>query len=207
MTAAQPIERMATWRRIDRSRLTPHLLAADQLDEALDLLDDASAWLRSKGIAGQWPTSFRDPSASDVNRDRIGELRKYADLGQLWVLRDSGHGGQAVATATVTHLPDMDFASQWPDGTSGHHFSASLWDARYLCRMAAARSVSGHGVGAAMVDFAGWLARNAGVSVLRLDCSKTNAKLHAYYEGIGFKRVGTAEVPGRLSGALFQKLV
>ena len=207
MTAA-PIEHpTTTWRRIDRSRLTPHLLPAGQIDEALDLLDEAAAWLRARGVGSQWPTSFRDPSASDVNRDRLGELRKYADLGQLWVLRDSGHGGQAVATATVTHLPDMDFASQWPDGTSGHHFATSLWDARYLCRMAVSRSVSGQGVGAVMVDFAGWLARNAGVSTLRLDCSKTNTKLHTYYEGIGFKRVGTAEVPGRLSGALFQKLV
>lgn len=207
MTAVQPVEPLITWRRIDHARLYPQRLTTDHLDEALDLLDETSAWLRSKGIGDQWPSSFRQPSATDVNRDRLGELHKYAQLGQLWVLRDGGYGGQAVATAAVTHLPDMDFAACWPGAPEGHHFSAGLWDARYLCRMAASRSVRGQGVGAVMIDFAVWLARTAGVTYLRLDCSKTNTKLHAYYEGAGFDRVGTADVAGRLSGALFQKRV
>lgn len=188
-------------RPINLARLYPQQLYPGSMREALDLLDRSAAWLRERGIEGQWPSSFTDPSPTDVPRDRPEELRRYSAAGQLWVFRDAGCGDVAVATVVVTHWPDMDFAHYWPCGHSG------LFDARYLCRMTVAREVRGQGVGAAVVGFAEWLAACAGVGFLRLDCSKTNERLHAHYRRLGFEHVGTADLPHRLSGALFEKPV
>ena len=188
------------WRRIDPDRLTPHRLSPDHLSPALDLLDEAAAWLAGRGI-DQWPSSFRDPSATDVPMDRPEALRRYAEAGQLWVLRDGAFHDEAVATAVVTHWPDLDFAHGWPGGHS------DLFNARYLCRMAVSRAVAGQRVGAMMVDFAAWLTRNVGASWVRLDCAKGNPGLHAYYKGLGFEHVHTVDLPDRKSGALFQRRV
>lgn len=188
-------------RLIDLSNLYPQQLYPSAMSEALDLLDRSAAWLRERGIEGQWPSSFTDPSPNDVPRDRLGELRRYSAAGQLWVFRDTGCGDVAVATVVVTPWPDMDFSHYWPCGHSG------LFNARYLCRMTVAREVRGRGVGAAVVGFAEWLATCAGVSFLRLDCSKTNRRLHEHYQRLGFERVGTADLPHRLSGALFEKSI
>ncbi|MGH3794664.1 MAG: GNAT family N-acetyltransferase [Pseudonocardiaceae bacterium] len=200
MTAA-PIEYpTGTWRRIDRSLLTPHQLDPDSLDEAVDLLEEAASWLKSKGIE-QWPSSFRAPGKDDILKDRVEGLRRHADAGQLWVLRDGGNNDQAVATAVVTHWPELDFAHGWPGGHS------DLFDARYLCRMAVARAVSQQGLGRVMIGYAEWLARAAGITYLRLDCSKSNEKLHAYYRRAGFDQVGLVDLNDRKTGALFQKRV
>jgi hypothetical protein len=43
--------------------------------------------------------------------------------------------------------------------------------------------------------------------LIRLNCWSTNTRLHAYYIAHGFKHVRTADVPGRMSGALFQREV
>ncbi len=192
--------RMATWRRIDPERLIPAQLGPDQIDEALDVLDDVSGWLHERGI-DQWPASFRDPLPTDIPRDRVEELRRYAEYGQLWVLRDQTLYDQVVGTLVITHWPDLDFAHHWPGGHS------DLFDARYLARMAVRRDVAGQGVGAQLVDFAAWVARSVCVSKLRLDCSQTNTALHRYYESLGFTHLTTVSQPGRKTGALFERSV
>lgn len=171
---------------------------ANTASESLEILDEVAKWLRSRNVQGQWPSSFTAPSPGDVPRDRVTEIKRYAYDGQLWVLRDGRLGDTAVATFAVSERPDPDFAASWPGGPG---------DARYMYRMAVRRIACGQGVGGLCVDLALWLARAAGVSWLRLDCSKSNTALHAYYERLGFTRVGTAEVPGRLSGALFERPV
>ncbi|MCX4387635.1 hypothetical protein OG777_11920 [Micromonospora peucetia] len=40
---------------------------------------------------------------------------------------------------------------------------------------------------------------------LRLNAWKANAALHCYYLGQGFRHVRTVDVPGRNSGALFER--
>ena len=185
--------------RLDLTRLYPQPVPLSGVPQVLDILDEVAAHLRAKGVTGQWPASFTNPLPTDVERNRPAELEQYAKLGQLWTFTN-GYRGPVVSTMVVTHLPDMDFAHWWPCGHSG------LFDARYVCRMAVRPMYSGNQVGAAMMDYAGWLARLAGVRFLRLDCSKTNTALHAHYESLGFTRVGTAECDWRLSGALFEKL-
>jgi hypothetical protein len=58
-----------------------------------------------------------------------------------------------------------------------------------------------------MLDYAATIAEMRGASVLRLDCSRTNDRLHRYYHDHGFDRVAIVEVPGRKSGALFEKRI
>ncbi|ASO21073.1 hypothetical protein AHOG_17240 [Actinoalloteichus hoggarensis] len=45
------------------------------------------------------------------------------------------------------------------------------------------------------------------VGKLRLDAWKTNADLHQYYLNQGFFYMGTVHIPGRRSGALFERPV
>lgn len=186
--------------RLDLSRLYPQAVQPTRVPQVLAMLDETAAYLRARGITGQWPASFTDPLPTDVEKDRPGELRKYAEASQLWMFHN-GPGGDPVSTVVCTHWPDLDFAHYWPCGHSG------LFNARYICRMAVRPVYRGNGVGAAMMDFAGWLARLAGVEYLRLDCSKTNTRLHEHYRSLGFEHVATADCDWRLSGALFEKYI
>ena len=186
--------------RLDLTRLCPKVVQPSGVPTVLTMLDDSAAWLREQGVTGQWPASFTNPLPTDVERDRPGELRKYAEAGQLWMFTN-GPDGDPVSCLVCTHWPDLDFAHYWPCGHPG------LFNARYLCRMTVLRQYRGNGVGAAMVDFAGWLGRLAGVEFLRLDCSKTNARLQDHYRSLGFEHVATADCDWRLSGALFEKRI
>jgi len=184
--------------RIDRARLCPEVVTPSQVSRVLEMLDETAAWLREKGITGQWPASFTNPLPTDVEKNRPEELRRYAEIGQLWIFTD-GYRGTPVACMGCTHWPDLDFAHFWPRG------HGELFNARYLVRMAVRPVFRGNGIGAAMVDYGAWLARLAGVRYLRLDCSKTNTRLHEHYRSLGFEHVATADCDWRLSGALFEK--
>jgi hypothetical protein len=48
-------------------------------------------------------------------------------------------------------------------------------------------------------------ARARGDQWVRLNCWTTNTLLHAYYEANGYEHIRTVDVPGRMSGALFQR--
>lgn len=48
-------------------------------------------------------------------------------------------------------------------------------------------------------------ARRDGKHWVRLNCWSTNAKLHKYYISHGFEHVRTRDIPGRMSGAAFQR--
>lgn len=194
----QTAEQTHTWRLINPERLIPVQLPPDQLDEALDILDEACTWLAARG-ANQWPASFRNPLPTDTSRDRITELQRYASHGQLWVLRDLDFDRQAVATLVVTHWPDLDFAHHWPGGHS------ELFNARYLRRGAVRRAVAGQHVGGMLLGFAAWIATNVGVAKLRMECSKHNTKLHDLVRTAGFTHVGTVDLEWRKTGALFER--
>lgn len=188
------------WHRISGARLTPYQFGANQLDEVLDLLDEVARWMRQQGIDG-WPASFREPAPEDVSKDRVEALRRHAHIGELWGLRDEAFGRQLVGTIIVSYWPDVDFGHGW------NCTQSELFDARYLYRLATRRAIAGQGVGRMLVEFGHWLAYCAGVSWLRLDCSKTNTALHDYYRKMGFEHVNTVDLADRKSGALFQRPV
>jgi GNAT superfamily N-acetyltransferase len=76
-------------------------------------------------------------------------------------------------------------------------------------RIVVARTYTGCGLGAALLDWAADVAqRDHGAALIRIDVWTTNLELHAYYEGQRFtRRPGRdpAELAGYPSQALFQR--
>lgn len=166
----------------------------DRIGDVVAVLDDAARWLTERGIE-QWPGQF-----SDNGGHRITKLVAEARAGNVWLV---SLGARPVATATITDWADPDFAAAWPGGPGG---------ALYVCRLATTQTgrdiaKDGPGLGARLLDFADHLARGRRVGRLRLDCSRTNSRLHSYYLRQGFKPMGVVEVAGRRSGALFERPV
>lgn len=104
-------------------------------------------------------------------------------------------GGAPVGTMTLRETPPAGFWDLVDDPADG----------LYLSRLAVDRRFAGRGLGAWLLDAAGGEAAALGKAWLRLDAWKTNTRLHAYYRRQGFRLVGTVEVAGHGSGALFQR--
>lgn len=176
----------------------PGMIELEQVDPATDpaledvraVLDAAAARLAAAGI-DQWPITFLEEGAR-----RMHALREYADRGEVWLMR-LGH--RPVGTVTISTVADPDFVTGWPSSEA---------DAVYVSRLAVTSAPRRMGLRLGrwvlhdLVPFVAQVACNR--NLIRLDCSRTNEKLHRYYEDAGFARVGTMQVPGRKSGALYQ---
>lgn len=163
---------------------------SEEIEYALGPLDAAARWLADAGIE-QWPLSFTE------SPKRAGWLKEQADRGNVLVW--FALGMNPVGTLTLTDWQDPDFAHGWPD---------QGLTAQYVARFAVpplGRRLFDGTLGTRMLDHAAMLAEMRGASALRLDCSRTNDRLHRYYDEHGFKRVAVVEVEGRKSGALFEK--
>lgn len=174
-------------------------IGSDQLEYALTPLDAAARWLADSGIE-QWPLSFTE------SPQRRSWLAEQADRGNVFVW--FALSATPVGTLTLTDWQDPDFADGWK--RSPHHspFLLNMPRAQYVARFAVpplGRRLFDGTLGTRMLDYAATIAEVRGASVLRLDCAKDNERLHRYYHDHGFDHVGTAEVPGRKSGALFEK--
>lgn len=154
----------------------------------LDILDEAAARLHRAGIV-QWPEKF--------DARRIAKLEEFASREEMLIVLDQE---RPVATITITEWADPDFAEHWPSPAA---------DALYLCRAAVSNQARGQRLGQRfLIPTAERRARRLSKGLLRLDCSRRNINLHQHYQGRwGFRHVGTVEVPGRKSGALFQREV
>lgn len=170
----------------DRQRPLLRQATTQDLPTVFGVLNDAALWLDERGIR-QWPTYF---DRRGWRGERIGG---YVDAGWVWIASDPRG---AIAVITLSPEADPDFAHGWPDGPD---------DALYIYRMATVRRARGNDIGARLVTWASDRAAHDGHRWLRLDCFRTNTQLHAYYERLGFRRVGTVEHATRGSGALFQR--
>lgn len=172
----------------------------DQIEYALGPLDAAARDLADRGIE-QWPISFTE------SPKRAGWLREQADRGNVFVW--FALGTNPVGTLTLTDWQDPDFAAGWTSRGDGTPLSPST-PAQYICRFAVpplGRRLFDGTLGPRMLDYAATIAEMRGASVLRLDCAKGNDRLQRYYHDHGFNHVATVEVPGRKSGALFEKRI
>ncbi|MEV0649890.1 GNAT family N-acetyltransferase [Phytomonospora sp. NPDC050363] len=162
-----------------------------QLRLVLDILDEAAAWLRQRGIV-QWPERFSD--ANDWRNSRIGD---YVTAGETFlVIQDD----DPVATFSLAGA-DPDYAAGWPGGPG---------DAVYLYRMAVRRAAAGRHLGDHILNWASAFSSGRGQRWLRLDCHRLNPVLQGYYLARGFAHVDTmihTRPDGyiRGSGALFQR--
>ena len=132
------------------------------VDEVLDLLAEAAAWLRERGLH-QWPRRFP--------REQIAES----------VVRGETYLARAGETTVAT------LALQWADP---FFWGEREPDAGYVHRVAVRRSFAGRGLGEELLEWADEQVRARGRRYLRLDCMAANARLRRYYEELGFAHCG-----------------
>ena len=78
-------------------------------------------------------------------------------------------------------------------------------DALFVHSLAVRRNAGEHGIGNALLDFAGDQAARRQIPWVRWDCNKANEQLQAYYRRQGFSYLRTVDLPHRVSGTLFQR--
>jgi GNAT superfamily N-acetyltransferase len=166
------------------------LATPENIDTVLSLVDEASAWLRTKDT-DQWMKPWPDRDARDarVMRGLVGE--------KTWIVWDGD-----VAAATVTLTPRLN-----PKVWSRPGCTCNLGErAVYAHRLVTARHYAGWGLGAQLIDWAGLRARSDyGAKWIRIDVWTTNTALHRYYLSSGFEPCGFCDDPDYPSGRLFQK--
>jgi GNAT superfamily N-acetyltransferase len=172
--------------------ILPVVGTPDDLNIVLDMIADASRWLKTRGT-DQWAKPWPDREQRD-ERVRRGLANK-----KTFILRD---GDTPAATVTVAnwHNPEV-----WVSG----HCTCDLTErAVYLHRLITARKYAGRRLGEKLIDWAAERARaRYGAKWVRIDVWTTNTELHRYYESLGFERCGTCPIPGYPSRALFQKAI
>ena len=170
---------------------TIRLATLADLPAILDLIDSAAKWLQARKDTDQWARPWPDRASRDARveqgiRDRL-----------TWIVEDSP--GMLAATITCRE-----------------HGNDTLWsgaelaeDAVYVSRLIVSRELAGHGIGAALIDWAGVLGiRQRRAMWIRVDVWTTNLALHDYYRDQGFGYLRTVPFPHYWdypSAALFQK--
>jgi GNAT superfamily N-acetyltransferase len=136
----------------------------EEIDVVIDMLADAAAWLRARGVE-QWPDRFE--------RDWV---MPAIERGETWLAEEDGE----VAGSLVVQWSDPTFWGGYPE------------DAGYLHRLVVRRH--GDGLGARLLQWAERHAASRGKRFLRLDCVAWNAPLRAYYERAGYEHIGDVTV-------------
>lgn len=146
----------------------------------VSLRREAEEWLTERGIE-QWTAKWT--SVGDEKLERAVRQQR------AWVIEIENEVG---ATVTLGG-PDEDL---WrvEDGP-----------ALYLYKLIVARRHAGYGLGALIVDWACDRAALYGYPWLRLDVWPSNPGIQNYYRRLGFAHVRTMNIPGRDTGALFQR--
>jgi len=148
------------------------------LDRVLEILEEASRWLISKGLETQWLPS---PAFRQTIRDNI-------DHGEVYVAKDVK---ETIGTITL-QWSDKKFWGDVPP------------DAGYIHKLAIKRAHAGQRLGLRLLSWAEVKAREDGKSYLRLDCLASNKVIREYYEKAGFVHVRDTLAPG-WKASLYEK--
>ncbi|WP_262064266.1 GNAT family N-acetyltransferase [Streptomyces sp. STR69] len=155
----------------------------DDIPAILGMLDSAVAWLVAQGRTGQWgSTSWSE------NPKAVAMVERYAATGTPYIAEIDG---VPVGTLTLTDSP-------------GSYVEAVDEPERYVHLLASDRRFKGYGVGSALLAHAAEATREAGISLLRVDCyAGDDRRLVAYYEANGFTAteafvVGEDNWPGQV---------
>jgi GNAT superfamily N-acetyltransferase len=147
-----------------RGPLVVRAAEAADLDAVVALWDAANAWMRSRGIdPGEAPRPLRE-----IFAERIAGGGVYLAL----------HGDQPTGT----------FALQWQDDAS---WPGAHDDALTLHGFVVARDTAG--IGGDLLRWIEQYAARQGRHYVRLECSRDNAALRAYYEREGYVHTGDAD--------------
>ncbi|MGP3967806.1 GNAT family N-acetyltransferase [Streptomyces sp. 6N223] len=147
-------------------------------DVVLDLLAEAAAWLRGRGIE-QWPPRF--PASSVRGQIAAGEV----------LLVEADDAPPPIATLAVTEA-DTEL------------WGADAEPAYYVSGLAVARRASGAGLGYRLLDWVAGQAAERGRRHVRLATAANNPALRRYYARAGFEHV--ADPPrARWPTSLYQR--
>jgi GNAT superfamily N-acetyltransferase len=150
------------------------------LDRVLEILEEASRWLASKGLETQWRSS---PAFRQTIKDNI-------ERGEVYVAKDPK---KTLGTITL----------QWSDRKFWGELSQ---DVGYIHKLAITRSHAGQHLGLRMLQWAEGKARAEGKRCLRLDCLAGNRIIREYYERAGFVHMRDTEAPGWRASLYEKKL-
>jgi GNAT superfamily N-acetyltransferase len=145
---------------------------ASDLDVVFEILEEAEAWLTSKGI-DQWTPG--------VHRQYAQRFADAIDQGFVFVA--GRRDGQIAAVVVLS----------W---SGGKLWPAPQDDAGYVSKLAVRRDLSGHGVGLALLRWAERLAISVGKKYVRLDCLAGNHRLCQYYVDAGYRPKGEVDAHG-----------
>ncbi|MFF0432867.1 GNAT family N-acetyltransferase [Streptomyces sp. NPDC004327] len=159
---------------------------ADDVPAMLGIFDSAVVWLNRQGITAQWGT---EPFS--VRPKTVALIERLVAEGEPWIAELDG---APVGTLTLTPHP-------------GEHVPPAAEPERYVRFLATDGRRHGHGVGAALLAHAAEVTREAGVSLLRVDCfAGSEGRLVAYYERQGFTRTEAFAV-GEWEGQVLERRV
>lgn len=179
----------------------------------LRLMDIATDWLVKKGQTGQWGTER--PSESPA---RLKQATELAGSGGTWIAVDtnllsdgdveSPHQSKDKSAGEDDGLSIINgIVGAVTVGQASSYVQPATEPELYVKFLASDRASSGKGIGTLLLDQARKLAREAGVSVLRLDCyAGGSGGLVRYYESQGFKRMEAFEAKGWPGQILIQRL-
>ena len=156
-------------------------VASGDLEESLDILREAAAWLSSIGRPQWAPEELTAGSLGCRPQDC---LALYSS------------GGVGAATLCLTDA-DPFYWPEIPPGQCG-----------YLHKLAVRREFAGQGIAALFVRYAAELCRARGLSALCLDCDPSRAGVVRFYDSLGFQlyRIERFQRPwtGELELALYR---
>jgi GNAT superfamily N-acetyltransferase len=156
-------------------------------DTIIGLIDEAAAWLGTKGT-DQWAQPWPNRA------DRDGRVRLALHQRKTWICWD-----RDMPAATLT--ADLDADPYWAP-----EHSRPPRPAVYVHRLVVARSYAGLRLGSALLNWAGRTGRLAhGAHSIRISAWTTNLALHQYYRGAGFTLRGFHADDGYPSAARFEK--
>lgn len=154
------------------------------IDALMTLRTEAEQWLRTADT-DQWS----DP---ETGSQAIAKWRQSIYEGRTWALLDRDQ----TVVGTVSRGPaDPDFWSEEDRPETGF----------YLYKLIISRTLSRRGLGSLVIDWVSRVAALEGREWVRLDCWRTNHRLHQYYEGLGFTHVRTEAPAHRRSGWMAQR--
>ncbi|HYZ53632.1 MAG TPA: GNAT family N-acetyltransferase [Streptosporangiaceae bacterium] len=165
----------------------------EDLAVILDMIDEAKAWLRTKGT-DQWSKDWPDKDG----RRRSDRVEHSLKEETTWLVRLVVQGREIpVATVTIEKKANPDV---WPgqEKTGG--------SAAYLSRLVTARGFAGLQIGAALIDWAcAYAEREYHAKSIRIDVWTNNCALHKYYENLDFEARGKCPNEDYPSRALFER--
>ncbi|WP_254125173.1 GNAT family N-acetyltransferase [Amycolatopsis sp. CA-230715] len=164
------------------------LRQGDEADTAvlLGFVDDAVAWMNSRGNTGQWGT---EPWSS--RPDKAARVRAQAAGGNLVIAEI---GGVPAGAVTLNSGPPP-------------HIATAEEPEIYIGLLITSRRFAGKRVGSRLIEYVLDQARQRGIGLVRVDCyAGGDGELVRYYERQGFQKTATFDANG-WPGQVFQQRV